>query len=272
MWPLDPDLTRTERQRYKSALLKIQKTLAVTVADLTAATDDRISPLKLSEQKSRCEFTWQIGGADIHPSILVHITTKEAFAIGSLFPDDFSPVYPLWVVHQQGSPLAADDVLGFMETDTPEMANRSQGLPAIRRKQRLRCIFYDPRVMTLRQIQDGIHFAGNSCVVHGNDCPGFRGDRSLDPHFIQIQRVRSNVDKYRNPAAQHKSVRGRHEGERGHDNLIARLDVGQNGGHFQCRRSGVCEQGHAAFQCLLQPFMAAFREGAIAGQMAIVTA
>jgi len=104
--------------------------------------------------------------------------------------------------------------------------------------------------------------------VHGDNSLGFRRHGGLNPRFVKIQRVGANVDKHGDPAPQNEGICGGYEGERGHDDLVSRLDVSQNGGHFQCRGAGLREEGHRACQVLFQPGVALAGERPVAGQLA----
>jgi len=105
--------------------------------------------------------------------------------------------------------------------------------------------------------------------MHRHDRPRARGNRVLDQFFIQIEGVFADIDEHRNRAAQHERVRGRNEGVGGQDNLVAPFDIQQQRGHVERRRAGVRQQGPGAAGALLDPSMAALREGAIAGKMEI---
>ena len=70
--------------------------------------------------------------------------------------------------------------------------------------------------------------------MHNEDCFGAWGYCRLNQGFVEIERVGTNIDEHRYGAAQHDGVCGRDEGERRHDDLVARLKVEKQRGHLEC--------------------------------------
>ena len=80
------------------------------------------------------------------------------------------------------------------------------------------------KLMSRGDLEDRIHRTRDAGVMHRDDRTGPWRDRGLDLALIQVQRVRADVDEHRPGAAQHERVGGRHEGERRHDDFVARPD------------------------------------------------
>ena len=92
------------------------------------------------------------------------------------------------------------------------------------------------------------------------------GDRRLDQALVQVQRVGSDVDEDRPRAAQHEGVGRRDEGERRHDDFVARADVGEQRRHLQGGGAGMDEKHPARAARLEQERLAALGERSAAGQ------
>ncbi|MNC56016.1 hypothetical protein D3C75_1055860 [compost metagenome] len=120
-----------------------------------------------------------------------------------------------------------------MEAEAADMADGPQGFAFIGRHHALRSILYHHQVVLLRQRHDGVHFAGYASVMHRHDGTGFIGDRRFNLGFIDVHGVWTQIDKHHHRPAQHKGVSGGYEGVARHDHFITRLDIQQDGGHFQ---------------------------------------
>ena len=113
--------------------------------------------------------------------------------------------------------------------------------------------------------RDGIHLASDARVVHHHDrARPRRRDRSLDLHLVDVQRVGPDVDEHRHAAAQHEGVGSRDEGERRHDDLVARPDAGEDRGQLEGRSARLGEQRRVAAGRLLQPRLASPGERPVA--------
>jgi hypothetical protein len=97
---------------------------------------------------------------------------------------------------------------------------------------------------------------------------GTRRNRRHNFLFIQIERIRANVDKNRRGAAQCDGIRRRHEREGRHDDLVTRHEVGKNARHFERGSAGMCEQSALDAQSPDQPRLALPREITVSGEFA----
>jgi len=116
-------------------------------------------------------------------------------------------------------------------------------------------------------VHNALHIATHSGIMHRHDDPGARRDGGFDEVFVNIHGVGADVNKDRQGAAQHKGVDGGDEGEAGHDELVAGLQVAEQGRHFQGGGAGMGEQRFFGAAVLLQPGIAFARELAVAGEM-----
>ena len=95
-------------------------------------------------------------------------------------------------------------------------------------------------------------------------------NRSLDQPLIHVEDVSSRiVDKHRDRAAQHESVRGGYESVGRHNDLCRRFLRSSKRGQIQRGRAGMMQQRPGAAGPLFKPLMAAAREGAVAGKMVV---
>ena len=86
----------------------------VAPPDLAPPSLDRIAGFQLSEKKSGQDIRGEITGADIDPSILVHLPPQETAPIRTLLAQNFGTLDPLGMVDNQRTPLAADEIFCFM--------------------------------------------------------------------------------------------------------------------------------------------------------------
>ena len=173
------------------------------------------------------------------------------------------------IAHHQAAAFAGDDVLGFVKTETAEIADRAERAVLVTGHDALRGVFDDLQTMTPGDGRDRIHFAGDAGVMHRNDRAGPRRDRVLDQPFIEIERVLPDIDEHRHRAAQHEGVGGRHEGVGRQDDLVAAFQVEQQRGHVQRGRAGMRQQCLGAAGSLLDPLMTALGERPVAGKMIV---
>ena len=119
--------------------------------------------------------------------------------------------------------------------------------------------------MTFGQGRDRGHFAGHAGIVDCEDRLRPIADRALDLGFIDVQRVVADVHEDWHASPENEGVGRRHERERRHDDLIARSDIRQEGGHFQRRRARVGQQRLAHRRSLFEPVVTPLREGTVTG-------
>ena len=70
------------------------------------------------------------------------------------------------------------------------------------------------------QLHDRIHLATDTSIVNDDNSFGSRCNELLQFCLIQIQSVRSYIDKDRPGAAQNESINGGDERERWHDHFV----------------------------------------------------
>src|SRR5439155_10642730 len=121
---------------------------------------------------------------EIDPCVLLHFTSKEAGAIRSFLLQNLSALDERGVIYEEGASLAADDVLGFMEADTTEVAHGSERAIPEARHHALRGIFDYEQPVILRDRSELVHVAPHTGVVDGEDRLRTFGDRHLDDALV----------------------------------------------------------------------------------------
>ena len=225
--------------------------------------------LQLGGEVRRDHFPGQERRSDVDPGVLVHLAPEELAPVGPLLADDLRPGGHRRIVDQQRAALAGDDVLRFVKTERTKVPQRPQRSAAMSRHDALRRVFDDQQAVTSCDLEDDIHGAADPGVVHWHDGTGPGRDRRFDQALVQIQGVGPHIDEDGDRAAEHERIGGRNEGVRGHDDLVARLDPGENCRHLQRGGARMSEQRLAAAGVPLQPQMTLPREWPIAGKVPV---
>src|SRR5690606_21531508 len=128
---------------------------------------------------------------------------------------------------------------------------------------------YHRQAMPTRDRHYLVHLARHARIVHYADrlCSGAYG--RLEQSFVNIERVCADVHENRDGTAQNEGIRGRDEGERRHDHLVARTQIKQQGGYLERRRATVGEQAFGGTGVGFQPGVATLRKHPIPGEMAL---
>ncbi len=230
---------------------------------------DPFSLFKLPVEESRQQIRRQVGRANVHPAIFIHLAAEETRAIGAFFADDLCPLDKLRVVDQQRASFAAGEVLGFMEGLRGHHAEGSQELSFVLAEQTVGVIFHHRHMITVGDIHDRVHFAAHTRIMHGDDRPGAGRERRFQLGFVQIKGIGPDVQEDRAGAAQDEGVDRRNEGKVRDDHLVAFFDLQQDGRHLERVRAGSGQQRLGDPQRPLQEAMHFFREGPVAGDMTV---
>jgi len=228
---------------------------------------DGLGFFHLSPEEGGNQFAGEVGGTDVDPGVLVDLTAEELAAVGALFADDLGAVGVGRIIDQQGATFAGDDILGFMERIAAKISNGTQRAPFVGGHHPLGCVFDHHQVMVAGDRHYRVHLACHTGVVDRHDRLGAGCDRCFDQPFVDVEGVFADVHEDRHPTTEHEGIGRGHKGVGGHDDLIPRLDVGQDGGHLQRCRAGVGEQSLVAAGLLLQPGVALLGEVAIACEL-----
>ena len=103
--------------------------------------------------------------------------------------------------------------------------------------------------------------------MHRNDSLCLLCNRRLDQLFIHIHGIRTDVHKDRRRAPEHKGVRCGHEGIGRHNDLIAGLNVKEQGRHLGGMGTGGGQKSLRRPSFLLDPCAAFLRKHTIAADM-----
>ncbi len=172
------------------------------------------------------------------------------------------------VVDQEGAALARDQVLGLVEAHRRKVPDAAERTVLVVRRDALRRVLQNEETVPLRDLHDLVHGTADARVVNHEDGLGLLRDGRLDQVLVDVERVGPDVHEDRHGTAQNHGIRGRHEGERRHDDLVARFELEQHGGHLHGGRAGVRQKGLAASDLALEPRIATLRERAVPAQMA----
>ena len=163
---------------------------------------------------------------------------EEATAIGAFFANDLGRLNIFRVVDQQGSTLTRGEVLGLMETLRGQHTEGAQIFPLVSGEEAVSIIFDDGDAMPVGDLHDRVHFTGHTGIVDHHDGARARRDQSLQPGFVEVERIRPNVGKDRFGIPQDKGIDRGNERERWDDHFIPGLQIQQQRGHFQRVRAG----------------------------------
>ena len=137
------------------------------------------------------------------------------------------------VVHDERAAFARDDILGFVEADTCERAERPEEAAMIGRPDCLCRILDQHQSMAARDIDDLAHLAANARVVDDADGAGTVRDGGFNQLFVKVLRIRPDVDEDGHGATQNEGIRRAGEGEGRHYDFIAGTDLGEKASHFE---------------------------------------
>jgi hypothetical protein len=144
---------------------------------------------------------------------------------------------------QDHAALAGRNVLGDVEAEAPEVAERSRGVPVVARLDGVSAVFDDDQLVTRRQIPDGRDITRPAGEVHGDDRAGPRRDGGLDGRGVDVHGARIDIGEKRCGAGMDDCVGGRAERERRRDDLVTRLQSGDEDAQVQRRRAGAYGDG-----------------------------
>lgn len=147
---------------------------------------DTLGVLKLSEKEGSDDFSRKVAGSEIGPSVLVDLAPKKTGAVRALFTVDFAAFDEVEPVHQEGTALAGDDVLCFVEAQAAEVADRAEGASPVAGEHALRRVLHDREAMLAGDGCNVVHLASDACVVDGDNGASSRGQRVLDETFVDI--------------------------------------------------------------------------------------
>src|ERR1700738_363218 len=104
-----------DRESYLTIPRPSLKILIVVLPNVFPLCLNIITAFQLSEQKCRENIRRKIARSDIYPGVFVYLAAKEAAAIRTFLPDDFSSLDKFRIVDHQGPAFSTRKVLGFVE-------------------------------------------------------------------------------------------------------------------------------------------------------------
>ena len=248
--------------------LHVRERGVIPLPDPLAFGLDFVEMLKLRPEECRDDLRRQERTARIDPAILVHFAAKELGAIRPLFPDDLSAADEAFVVDDEHTALARDDVLRLVEGERRQMPDRPERTTLVERIDRLRGIFDDQQSVPIRNLHNRVHVTGDARIVDGHDDLRARRHERLDEVRVDIRLVRPAVGEHDLRPLPNERQRRRNERVGRHDHLVARPDPRENRRHLQRVRAGRREQTLAEAIPLLEEFLAPCGEHPVAGNLA----
>ena len=159
-----------------------------------------VSRLQLRVKICSIQFTGQIWGSKIHPSVFIYLSSEKLTSVCSLFSENFSPLLISVILKQERTALSHSIILGLMKAVTSKISNGTQSLSFIACIYSLGSIFNHLQIIFFCDLHNFIHLTGNSCIMDRYDRPGFLRNRSFDQIFIYIHGIRTDIHKY-NPGS-----------------------------------------------------------------------
>ncbi|MNE87398.1 hypothetical protein D3C80_1845970 [compost metagenome] len=80
---------------------------------------------------------------------------------------------------------------------------------------------------------NGVHLTRYTRVMNRNNRPRFVSYGRFNQGFVDVHRIRADINKHDFRPTQYKRIRGGNKGVARHDDFITRLDVQQQRGHLQ---------------------------------------
>lgn len=124
----------------------------------------------------------------------------------------------------EGSAFAGGDVFGGVEAEGGGVADGADGAAPVGGTDGVGSIFEHADAAGAGDGEDGIHIAGLSCEVDGDDGFRARGDRAFEGGRVEVGIPLADVDEHGLRAAVHHDGGGSGEGVGGDDDFIAGTD------------------------------------------------
>ena len=174
------------------------------------------------------------------PRIRAHAVERErAHTVGVFF-----------IVRDGHAAFRGHEIFRHIKAETADIADGPRLPPFVLGLYRMCRVLDYLEFMFFRKRHDSVHIA--RAPRHVNDDDGFRlfRDLSFDIRYVDVLRVFPAIREDRSGAAVHDRVRGRREGERRHDDLVARLHADYLEREMERRRTGrECDRVSGALVC-----------------------
>src|SRR6185369_2049268 len=142
-----------------SALFKRREALAIKLVNIAPASGDHVHRFQLGEQKGAYYLGRNVGGADVHPGVLIYFAAKELAPICALFANDLRALDELRRVYAKRSAFAADVVLCVVKAVSSQVTECTKRPAVVAGVDSLgRVLDYD-QPMPFGDLHDAIHVA-----------------------------------------------------------------------------------------------------------------
>ena len=217
---------------------------------------DFIRMLKLRPQISCVQLAWQIGRTRFHPCVLINLAPEKLTAVCPLFPDDLRQLVIFLSPDEQGSALAHTVVFCLMEAVASKISDTPQHSSLICGHNSLGGVLDNFQMILPGNLADLIHLTAHARIMNRDDRLCLFCNGILYQIFINVHRIRADIDKHRFCPAQYKSIRRGHKRIRRHDHLVSRLYPRQNGRHLRSMSAGSRQKRFLHTRFLFNPLAA----------------
>ena len=143
-------------------------------------------------------------------------------------------------VGDDAAALAHRDVMGGIEAERRQAAERARLLSVIERPECVAVVLDEPQAVLRSDTRDRFEVEGVPERVRDEDSPRARRDRLLERSDIDVVRLQLDVDEYRHQSIQDDRVQGRREARGYRDDLVAGLKPLR--AELRRRQGSQCEQ------------------------------
>ena len=154
-----------------------------------------------------------------------------------------------------------------MERVAAKVANGAQRFALVTAHDALGRILDHHQVVAAGDVHDGVHLAGHTGVVHGDDDLGLVGDGGFDLGLVDVHRVGAHIHKHQLGPGQHGSGGGAGEGEAGQDDLVTGVNIAQQHGHIQSGGAAGGQQHFLGVEAFFHPAVAHLGKGTVAADL-----
>src|SRR6516162_11801628 len=185
-------MLRDDRQPYTIGSGPVGQFKGITFPDMPPPGLNAWPNFQLGEKKRRQHVAHDIAGANIHPGVLVHLSSEKHAAVGTFLTNDLGALDVGRIVDQQRTAFSATDVFCLVKTLYPKFAERSEPSAAILPKQAVSVVFNDCYAVIPGDVGDGIYFATDPRVVDKYHGLRFGRDQGLKAGFVEVECIRAN--------------------------------------------------------------------------------
>ena len=174
-----------------------------------------------------------------HPVVLPEEQMNAARLAAPPFVDEQArTLYEILPVHQGDAAVSTRDLLGLLQAEAAEVAERPDLSTPVFREMSLGAIFDQRNATRSEKLLDRAHVGWASEQVNDDDRPGAVCDPCRDAIRGQVPGDRIDVREHRDAVGKHDWDDGPHVGHRRRDDLVARIGIDRGDGDVDGGRAG----------------------------------